>query len=89
MGIKSIGAFCRYKPLINAMRPLTVSMGNLVHGVYRNITDFINDSLSRDFELKTDQWVFTGGITSCRVYEPGPLAQLSCDGLLGISFKVP
>ena len=62
-------------------------MENLIDGVYRKLTNFINDSLLRDFGLKTDQWLSIGGIMSCRVYEPGSLVQLSCDGLPGISFK--
>lgn len=65
------------------------SSEKLVDGVYKTLTDFINDSLAHGFELKADQWVFTGGITSCRVYEQGSFVQLICEGLPGLSFKAP
>ena len=60
----------------------------LVDGLYNTLCDFINNAHSRDFSLKKDQWVFTGGITSCRVYKKDMQVMLKCDGLPDISFKV-
>ena len=73
---------------IDTVEVETCATDILIDGLYQTVCDFINRSLGLGFELKGGQWVFTGGLSECRVYKPGTFLQIDCDTLPNISYKV-
>jgi len=61
---------------------------NLVDGVYSTVCDFINMSDEKGFSLSGGQWVFTGGLSSCKMYDSGDVVEITCDSLADITFQV-
>jgi len=73
---------------IDTVEVETCATDILIDGLYQTVCDFINRSLGLGFELKGGQWVFTGGLSECRVYKPGSFLKIDCDTLPNISYKV-
>ena len=60
----------------------------LIDGLYQTVCDFINKSLEFGLELKSGQWVFTGGLSECRPYEVNSFVRIESNILPSISYGV-
>ena len=67
----------------------TGSSDVLICGVEETLGKFIDRAVSRGFELKEDQWVFSGGITTCRTFSSGSTVVVNCNNLPGLTFITP
>ena len=75
------------KIMVDNLEVETGSTENLIDGLYQTLCDFINAAHEEGFVLKGGQWVFTGGITSCRTYEQEAQVEIKCDTLPNISLS--
>lgn len=66
----------------------TGSTDNLVDDVDTTLCNFINNALMNKFTLTRDQWVFTGGITTCRNFDANAQVKIQCESLPGLFFIV-
>ena len=73
---------------IDGKKSESCSTSILIDGLYNTVCDFINMSLNKGFELKTGQWVFTGGLSTCKIYESGNTVEVYSDSLPDITFRV-
>ena len=76
------------KVSIDTVEVETCSTDILIDGLYQTVCDFINKSLEFGLELKSGQWVFTGGLSECRPYKVNSFVRIECNILPGISFGV-
>ena len=73
---------------IDTVEVETCATDILIDGLYQTVCDFINKSLEFGLELKSGQWVFTGGLSECRPYKVNSFVRIECNILPGISFGV-
>ena len=66
---------------INSQMVEEFSTDLLVDGLRETVCDFINKSTRMGFELKSGQWVFTGGLSQCRSYDAGAYIQVDSNNL--------
>ena len=58
----------------------------LVDDLFVILCDFITNAKSKGFILEAGQWIFTGGLTSCRTYTQGSVVNITSNHLPGLSF---
>jgi 2-keto-4-pentenoate hydratase len=71
---------------VNSITIEKCSTDFLIGGLHQVACDFINNSIQLGFKLNSGQWLFTGGLSECRVYDKNSRVKISGDNVPCLEF---